>query len=69
MYLSLKGLEMENKNKVYLGDGVYISFDGYQLCLTTEDGISATNTIYMEPEVLRSLEDYVKELKTIIKWG
>lgn len=42
--------------KIYLGDGVYGEMDGYgNVILTTEDGIRATNTIHLEPEVLRAL--------------
>lgn len=47
--------------KVYLGDGVYAVIDhGDTIVLTTENGIRATNTIFLEPEVLRALLDYVK---------
>jgi len=49
--------------KAYLGDSVYIDFDGYGLVLTTENGIETTNRIYLEPEVFNKLEVYVKELK------
>ena len=48
--------------KTYLGDGVYVDHDGYQIVLTTEDGIRATNTIYMEPEVLKALKEYIASL-------
>lgn len=48
--------------KKYLGDGVYVSFDGYQLWLTTEDGISVTNTIALEPSVYEALVQYVSKL-------
>jgi hypothetical protein len=48
--------------KRYLGDGVYADFDGHFLILTTEDGRSTTNTIYLEPEVLTSFYAYVQEL-------
>ena len=37
--------------KRYLGDGVYVEFDGYALVLTAENGIEATNTIVLEPDV------------------
>ncbi len=37
----------------YLGDGVYADFDGFAVVLTTEDGVSVTNRIVLEPEVLR----------------
>lgn len=41
--------------KTHLGDGVYV--DDWQdgLVLTTEDGITTTNTIYLEPEVFFAL--------------
>jgi hypothetical protein len=45
-------------DKVYLGDGVYASFDGYAIELTTENGIETTNTILLEPEVYEALEQY-----------
>lgn len=42
-------------NKKYLGDGVYIEFDGYHHVLTTENGISASNTIALDPHVTEAL--------------
>ena len=56
--------EQNKQYKAYLGDGVYIDFDGYMLVLTTEDGIEATNTIYLEPEVFKLLMKYVERLNT-----
>lgn len=38
----------------YLGDGVYATFDGYQVWLDTR-GQSPVNRIALEPEVLASL--------------
>jgi hypothetical protein len=50
--------------KRYLGDAVYVEFDGFMLKLTTEDGIvNPTNTIYLEPSVYRELVRYVDDLK------
>lgn len=49
-------------NKAYIGDGVYIDFDGYGIVLTTEDGVSVTNTIVLEPYVYRALTEYVEHL-------
>jgi hypothetical protein len=49
-------------DKVYLGDGAYASYDGFGIVLTTENGIEATNTIYLEPEVWHALESYVSNL-------
>lgn len=49
----------EKSRKEYLGDGVYIDHDGYQFKLTTEDGYSETNTIYLDPQVVDSLLLYI----------
>lgn len=38
--------------KSYLGDGCYVEMEHGMVKLTTENGICATNTIYLEPDVL-----------------
>ena len=48
--------------KRYIGDGVYVDFDGFGLVLTTENGIEVTNTIILEPEVYSALVQYVEHL-------
>jgi hypothetical protein len=42
----------------YLGDGVYATFDGYQVTIRTFDGCVASRPIVLEPPVMRSLVDY-----------
>lgn len=54
---------MSESNKEYIGDGVYVTFDGCMLRLTTEDGIRTTNEIFLEPEVYAGLVRYVERLK------
>lgn len=49
-------------SKSYIGDGVYIDFDGFSLILTTENGISVTNRIVLEPEVFSALVRFVEHL-------
>jgi hypothetical protein len=49
--------------KTYLGDGVYAMFDGYDITLTTENGLEVTNTIVLEPEVLSALYVFVELIK------
>jgi hypothetical protein len=49
----------------YLGDAVYAVDDGYSLILTTEDGIRATNTIHLEPEVRAALVRYMDRMKWV----
>lgn len=56
----------KNNNKIYLGDSVYASFDGYHIILTTENGYKPSNTIALEPEVLDALYLYVENLKNSI---
>lgn len=45
-------------NKEYIGDGVYVSFDGYQLWLETEREFGQKHYIALEPEVFKALCDY-----------
>ncbi len=49
--------------KRYIGDAVYVDYDGYHIVLTTSDGLRNTNTIYLEPGVWNQLSDWTKELK------
>lgn len=49
---------MTELTKRYLGDTVYVDHDGYYIVLTTEDGISVTNTICLEPAVLLAFDKY-----------
>jgi len=49
----------KEKTKRYLGDGVYAEMTIEGLVLTTEDGVSVTNTIYLEPEVFDALVKFV----------
>jgi hypothetical protein len=53
---------MPSKHKQYIGDSVYVEFDGYQLILTTENGYpdDPRNRIVLEPEVLDSLLHFIK---------
>lgn len=49
--------------KIYLGDSVYVEYDGNRIILTTENGVGPSNTIYIEPEVWASLERFVADLR------
>ena len=49
-------------DKMYIGDAVYVEFDGYCLVLTTEDGVQTTNRIVLEPFVYTALTKYVAPL-------
>lgn len=49
-----------NKDKIYLGDGVYARMEGRNLWLTTED--YGTNQICLEPQVWEALIAYVTRM-------
>lgn len=51
------------EEKIYLGDGVYLTNNGCHLILTTEDGINTHNTIYLEPHMIKLMEDYLNKIK------
>jgi hypothetical protein len=44
----------------YIGDGVYARFDGYQIELRANDVDKPTDIIYLEPQVLQSLNEFAK---------
>lgn len=50
-------------SKVYLGDSVYAEWHFMGLRLTTENGYpdDPRNEIFLEPEVLENLMEYLKE--------
>lgn len=52
-------LTKQKKEKRYLGDGVYVEFDGHGIILTTSNGIEDTNTVYLEPEVWENLQRFM----------
>lgn len=44
----------------YLGDGVYVSFDGYQIWLAAND--PRNKVVVLEPAVLEALLQYNRDL-------
>jgi hypothetical protein len=53
-----------SERKVYLGDGAYADFDDHGIVLTAENGIRATDTVYLEPQVLLNLVQYAAKYFT-----
>ncbi len=47
----------------YLGDAVYVDLDNGMIRLTTEDGVSVTNEIFLEPFVYEALVKWVERLR------
>lgn len=56
---------MKAGDKTYLGDGVYLAFNGHDLVLTTENGIAVTNSIVLEPQVYAALIRFVEAPKPV----
>ena len=56
---------IQGKFKAYIGDSVYVQFDGYHIVLTTENGYpdDPRNLIYLEPAVYEGLLIWVEALK------
>ena len=53
-------------NDVYLGDGVYASFDGFHIILDLRAQDNTTR-IAMDPEVIVALERYLKMVEKTIE--
>ena len=51
------------ETKRYIGDGVYVDLESGMLKLTTEDGITVSNTIYLEQQVYDQLVAFVDEVE------
>lgn len=51
-----------NEQQTYLGDGVYASFDGYQIWLAVNH--HENNVVAIEPKVMESLMRYAAQV-----WG
>lgn len=50
-------------NRIYLGDGVYVEFTGYDFVLKTQR--EDEHYIHLEPEAIRSLVNFAK-LKGVV---
>lgn len=46
----------------YLGDQVYVAWDGEQVSLFTYDGMRVLNIIYMEAQQVRNLVDFIDKM-------
>lgn len=54
--------------KDYLGDGVYVDFDGVAIKMTANGiGAEATDTIFLDDYVVEAFQRYVKRLEELKK--
>lgn len=49
--------------KIFLGDGVFAEVERGMIKLTAEDGIRATNTIFLDHSTYVNLVDWVSRMK------
>lgn len=56
-----------NYMKEHIGDGAYAEWNGYELILTTENGISVQNRVVLEPLVLKSLKEFIQRVEASCK--
>lgn len=49
--------------KDYIGDGVYVEFDGQGISLNANDPTNPTDSIYLEPEVCAGLMRFIKRIQ------
>ncbi len=52
---------MSDEKKIYLGDGVYATFDGWNIWLRV-NSIDASEAVCLEPEVIAALFLFLKSL-------
>ena len=47
----------------YLGDGVYVGHDGYQIWLMTNSHVSPDDMIALDPEIFKALLQYKESIE------
>ena len=47
----------------YLGDGLYVEWDGYYVKLMANDQHNPTDTVYLEDNVLATFMKYIERLE------
>lgn len=50
-------------NNVYLGDGLYADFDGYQVRLYATNYVEQVSEVFLDSDVLTKFLKYIDELK------
>ena len=53
--------------KRYIGDGVYVGHDGYQITLETSDGNQMTNRIALDSTTIQGLKRYLEYAQEFYK--
>ena len=48
----------------YLGDGLYASFDGYQIKLMANSATMPTDVVYLDPHTLAAFQKFIARFVT-----
>jgi hypothetical protein len=49
--------------KIYLGDGAYAEYDGFQMRIYTSNGVEEKNEVFLGPHELEALINFLKVVK------
>lgn len=58
---------MPKQQPTYLGDGAFVEWNGYAFVIFTDNGLSRTNEVYLEPNHMRELIRYAQEIDARIR--
>lgn len=53
--------------RVYLGDGLFASYDGWQIKLAANNGITDHDVVFLDPSVISAFIAYKERLDNIMK--
>jgi hypothetical protein len=56
------GEQLPERRLEYLGDGLYATFDGYQIRLFASNGLETTNEVFLEPHVFSAFMRYASSI-------
>jgi hypothetical protein len=51
----------------YLGDGLYVKYDGIQFCLMANHHEYPSDKVYLEDKVLENFFEYINKIRAIEK--
>jgi hypothetical protein len=47
----------------YLGDGIYVDFDGYQISISVNN--HSNMVAFLDPQVVHNFKEYIKEIEKL----
>lgn len=59
--------ELLDSLRTYLGDGLYVSYDGYQIRLYASDGERVLGEVFLDEATIGNFQRYLKNLDKVMK--